>query len=225
MKTKRILRTILVILSFALTIAFPTFAHPGKTDSNGGHTDRETGEYHYHHGYPAHDHYDMDGDGDIDCPYDFDDETDHNSKENNDKDHASHPTTSQTSGINSTDSKNPNAEQRDIFSSLGIEEYRWIVSLQYLSFAVISVVLLIAFYSLYRHAEASSNATLRRFTLVLMIAPVCVLLPVIILVGSVIMMATAIMYVIFLMIAIPFPKLGDKIMSAIEFITNRQRRK
>lgn len=52
-------------------------AHPGKTDSSGGHTDHSTGEYHYHHGYSAHDHYDMDGDGDVDCPYDFDDRTDH----------------------------------------------------------------------------------------------------------------------------------------------------
>ena len=32
------------------------FAHPGKTDSDGGHFDRSTGEYHYHHGYPAHQH-------------------------------------------------------------------------------------------------------------------------------------------------------------------------
>ena len=52
-------------------------AHPGRTDSKGGHTDHSTGEYHYHHGYSAHDHYDMDGDGDEDCPYDFDDQTDH----------------------------------------------------------------------------------------------------------------------------------------------------
>lgn len=54
-------------------------AHPGRTDSNGGHTDSSTGEYHYHHGYPAHDHYDMDGDGRKDCPYNFDDKTGYNS--------------------------------------------------------------------------------------------------------------------------------------------------
>jgi hypothetical protein len=40
------------------------FAHPGKTDKNGGHTDKSTGEYHYHHGYEAHQH-----DGDV-CPLD-----------------------------------------------------------------------------------------------------------------------------------------------------------
>ena len=59
-------------------------AHPGRTDGNGGHTNHSTGEYHYHHGYPAHDHYDMDGDGDLDCPYEFDDKTAHNSGSNND---------------------------------------------------------------------------------------------------------------------------------------------
>lgn len=31
-------------------------AHPGRTDSAGGHYDSSTGEYHYHHGYPAHQH-------------------------------------------------------------------------------------------------------------------------------------------------------------------------
>ena len=30
--------------------------HSGRTDANGGHYDRSTGEYHYHHGYPAHQH-------------------------------------------------------------------------------------------------------------------------------------------------------------------------
>lgn len=54
-------------------------AHPGKTDEKGGHYDAETGEYHYHHGYPAHQHYDIDGDGKADCPYDFDDRTGWNS--------------------------------------------------------------------------------------------------------------------------------------------------
>ena len=44
-------------------------AHPGRTDENGGHYNRSTGEYHYHHGYPEHQH--TDGI----CPYDFDDKT------------------------------------------------------------------------------------------------------------------------------------------------------
>ena len=70
------------VLIYALIVCLilPTFvlvaqAHPGRTDSSGGHTDISTGEYHYHHGYSAHDHYDMDGDGVIDCPYNFNDLT------------------------------------------------------------------------------------------------------------------------------------------------------
>ena len=57
---------VLLILPFNLA-----FAHGGRTDSNGGHYNRSTGEYHYHHGYPAHDH-----PGGV-CPYDYDDQTDH----------------------------------------------------------------------------------------------------------------------------------------------------
>lgn len=62
-----------------ISCSFSVSAHPGGTDGSGGHTDRSTGEYHYHHGYPAHDHYDMDGDGNVDCPYDFHDKTVRNS--------------------------------------------------------------------------------------------------------------------------------------------------
>lgn len=50
-----------------------SFAHTGRTDLNGGHYNRSTGEYHYHHGYPAHQH--TNGA----CPYDFDDKTGQNS--------------------------------------------------------------------------------------------------------------------------------------------------
>lgn len=51
------------------------FGHSGRTDGAGGHYNRSTGEYHWHHGYGAHQHEDMDGDGDLDCPYDFRDTT------------------------------------------------------------------------------------------------------------------------------------------------------
>jgi hypothetical protein len=57
--------TILCLIFFSVV----SFAHQGRTDSNGGHMNHATGEYHYHHGYSAHDHYDMDGDGIKDCPY------------------------------------------------------------------------------------------------------------------------------------------------------------
>lgn len=50
-------------------IATTALAHPGGTDSSGGHTDSDTGDYHYHHGYPAHEHTDSDGDGYRECPY------------------------------------------------------------------------------------------------------------------------------------------------------------
>ena len=64
-----------IALFLAICCFLPSFvsAHPGGTDANGGHVDTDTGQYHYHHGYPAHDHYDMDKDGIIDCPYNFED--------------------------------------------------------------------------------------------------------------------------------------------------------
>lgn len=52
------------ILFLVLILLMPiAFAHSGRTDSKGGHYNRSTGEYHYHHGYPAHD---ICG---INCPY------------------------------------------------------------------------------------------------------------------------------------------------------------
>lgn len=65
----------IIAITLALLLAVSAAAHPGATDSRGGHTDHSTGEYHYHHGYPAHQHYDMNGDGRADCPYKFDDKT------------------------------------------------------------------------------------------------------------------------------------------------------
>jgi len=59
-----------VLLILTITITFFTgyinssFAHSGRTDSNGGHYNRSTGEYHYHHGYSAHQH-----NADGSCPY------------------------------------------------------------------------------------------------------------------------------------------------------------
>jgi hypothetical protein len=42
------------IIAFSLAVI--GFAHPGKTDGDGGHYNHDTGEYHYHHGYSAHQH-------------------------------------------------------------------------------------------------------------------------------------------------------------------------
>ena len=33
-----------------LSLSLPAMAHPGRTDANGGHYNRKTGEYHYHNG-------------------------------------------------------------------------------------------------------------------------------------------------------------------------------
>ena len=52
-------------------IPFNTFAHSGRTDEYGGHWDNTTGEYHYHHGYPAHQH--INGI----CKYNYVDNTEH----------------------------------------------------------------------------------------------------------------------------------------------------
>lgn len=47
-----------IVLLFVLFISIISisFAHSGRTDSSGGHYNRSTGEYHYHHGYSAHQH-------------------------------------------------------------------------------------------------------------------------------------------------------------------------
>lgn len=63
----------LYMIAVIFPLCFSLLFHSGGTDSNGGHTDASTGDYHYHHGYPAHEH--KDGV----CPYDFDDQTGLNS--------------------------------------------------------------------------------------------------------------------------------------------------
>lgn len=73
----RAVRLPVVVVLFATALAFAlsttVFAHPGRTDGSGGHYDRETGEYHYHHGFEAHQH--VNGE----CPFDFVDLTGQNS--------------------------------------------------------------------------------------------------------------------------------------------------
>ena len=61
----------LFVFALCLCLLVVVSAHPGRTDSQGGHYVSGTGEYHYHHGYSAHEHYDKDGDGVLDCPYTF----------------------------------------------------------------------------------------------------------------------------------------------------------
>ena len=77
MTSLRFFRKVFFVLLAMFCLITIVYSHGGRTDSKGGHRDRSDGSYHYHHGYSAHEHYDIDGDGKKDCPYDFDDNTDH----------------------------------------------------------------------------------------------------------------------------------------------------
>lgn len=67
--------SLFVAVVFLFAFSADAYAHPGGTDSRGGHRNHSTGEYHYHHGYGPHQHEDLDGDGDLDCPFAFVDKT------------------------------------------------------------------------------------------------------------------------------------------------------
>lgn len=96
---------LLVVLVCCMTGT--ALAHPGRTDENGGHTDHSTGEYHYHHGYPAHNHWDMDNDGKLDCPYLFDNKTSNNSGNSNGSESTNNDSSNNTREPNSkNDNKN-----------------------------------------------------------------------------------------------------------------------
>ena len=43
------MKILLIVIMLGLTSHFD-LAHPGRTDANGGHYNRKTGEYHYHSG-------------------------------------------------------------------------------------------------------------------------------------------------------------------------------
>lgn len=60
---KKICNFVLIFFLLTFILALNCSAHSGKTDSSGGHYNHSTGEYHYHHGYPAHDHHNGK------CPY------------------------------------------------------------------------------------------------------------------------------------------------------------
>ena len=44
------LKRIIVAVILVMSLSCIAFAHPGKLDANGGHYDKDTGEYHYHKG-------------------------------------------------------------------------------------------------------------------------------------------------------------------------------
>ncbi len=64
---------LLILCALFLALSVTASAHSGRTDWRGGHYVRGTGEYHYHHGYPAHQH--TNGI----CPYNYHDKTGENS--------------------------------------------------------------------------------------------------------------------------------------------------
>lgn len=53
---KKCILALFTLFLFLTIIPIWSSAHSGRTDSNGGHYDHSTGEYHYHHGHPAHQH-------------------------------------------------------------------------------------------------------------------------------------------------------------------------
>lgn len=69
-------RLITLMLMCVFLVCVPISAHPGRTDGAGGHYDRSSGEYHYHHGYSAHQH------PNGECPYDYEDKTSSSSERN-----------------------------------------------------------------------------------------------------------------------------------------------
>ena len=107
---------LLVAVSMIVTLPIVALAHPGRTDSSGGHTDHSTGEYHYHHGYPAHDHYDIDGDGRPDCPYNFQDRTSQNSGSSGNSTNSGNSATSSPprSTITATNVSEPEKEEEEV---------------------------------------------------------------------------------------------------------------
>ena len=128
---KRVLLFTLILL-FIPAMIMTAYAHPGRTDGNGGHTDQSTGDYHYHHGYPAHYHYDMNGDGIPDCHYEFENQTKNISGDSS----TWIPNNNTTSQDAATKGRTANQYERDE------EDYIW-------SYIAISFVIVVILFSVY----------------------------------------------------------------------------
>ena len=89
-----------VFIIFMLISGISVSAHPGRTDSQGGHYDRDTGKYHYHHGYPAHQH------PNGICPYE------NNEKETTTRKYYSNSDSDGNSGRDSTTSITPKEKEQ-----------------------------------------------------------------------------------------------------------------
>ena len=87
----------LLVFLTVIALALPVQAHSGRTDSSGGHYDRSTGKYHYHHGYSAHQHT-----GGV-CPYESKNKTNHYSgSSSGNSNRESEETSSKQSSVEST---------------------------------------------------------------------------------------------------------------------------
>ena len=70
----KIFKTFLIILLCSILFSTTVFAHPGRTDENGGHWDHSTGTYHYHNGGESYNDTKPSRDYDYDYDsYDYDD--------------------------------------------------------------------------------------------------------------------------------------------------------
>ena len=94
-------RFVTLFVTLTVLLSLPIHAHPGGIDANGGHYDRSTEIYHFHHGYPAHQH--INGA----CPYNFDDQTGQNSGLSLSGQGGSSSSPGQSSGSSSNSSNTP----------------------------------------------------------------------------------------------------------------------
>lgn len=115
------------ILLIVIFLSFSASAHSGKTDSDGGHWDNNTGEYHYHHGYPAHQH--TNGE----CPYDFKDNIKHTEKSNYNYNYSYTTTTATTTANKSSSSDADISETIYLICAVSV----------FLSFALVEFFLLV----------------------------------------------------------------------------------
>ena len=109
----------LIAISLVLCLSVIASAHPGRTDSDGGHYNHSTGEYHYHHGYSAHQHYDTDGDGVVDCPYTF------SGKPNSSENHSGSYTITKTPS-DKNESSQDDTEPVKTSNSKKSKDYSWL---------------------------------------------------------------------------------------------------
>lgn len=125
-----LLFTCILIFSFSLPVAY---AHSGGTDKNGGHYDHNTGEYHYHHGYPAHQH------PNGTCPYNFDDKT----GESSGTDGSGYTSTPQNASSNAITTSESPAKKQSWFNILfDLSLLNFVPSLfLYLIFIILKVML------------------------------------------------------------------------------------